>query len=55
MYKCDSCGAEFDEPRTYIERENLDGERGIFYAQRAVCPYCGEEWFEEVEDEEAET
>ena len=35
-----------------FERENLDGENGIFYAQYAVCPYCGEDWFSEIPEEE---
>ena len=39
MYRCDSCHADFDEPAIRFERENLDGENGIFYAQYAVCPY----------------
>ncbi len=51
MYQCESCHAIFTEPYTYMERENLDGENGWYYAERAVCPYCGEEWFEEVEDD----
>lgn len=35
---------DFAEPDTYMERENLDGENGWYYAERAVCPYCGEEF-----------
>ena len=53
MYRCDSCHADFDEPAIRFERENLDGEKGIFYAQYAVCPYCGEDWFSEIPEEEA--
>ena len=52
MYQCESCHAIFTEPYTYTERENLDGENGWYYAERAVCPYCGEEWFEEMEETE---
>ena len=52
MYRCDSCHADFDEPDIRFERENLDGENGIFYAQYAVCPYCGEDWFSEIPEEE---
>lgn len=51
MYQCESCHAIFTEPDTYMERENLDGENGWYYAERAVCPYCGEEWFTEVGDD----
>lgn len=52
VYKCEACGAIFFEPYTYQVRENLDGENGIFYAQYAVCPYCGEDWFSEIPEEE---
>lgn len=49
-YKCETCGAIFSEPYTYTERENLDGECGIETRYVEVCPWCGEEWFEEDED-----
>lgn len=52
MYKCENCGALFTEPFSCIERENLDGENGIYYAQRETCPYCGEEWFTETNEAE---
>lgn len=52
MYKCENCNALFTEPFSYMERENLDGERGVYYAQREVCPYCGEEWFTEADKAE---
>ena len=52
MYRCDSCHADFDEPAIRFERENLDGENGIFYAQYAVCPYCAEDWSSEIPEEE---
>ena len=52
MYQCESCHAIFTEPYTYMERDNLDGENGWYYAERAVCPYCGEEFFEELEETE---
>ena len=51
MYQCESCHAIFTEPYTYMERENLDGENGWYYAERAICPYCGEEFFEEESNE----
>lgn len=50
MYRCDNCGAEFDEPELHRYRENLDDENGWETATRARCPYCGEEWFRRVED-----
>lgn len=51
VYKCESCGAIFFEPYIYEVRENLDGENGIETRTVAECPSCGEEWFEEVEDD----
>lgn len=51
VYKCEACHAIFTEPYTYMERENLDGENGWYYAERAACPYCGEEFFEEESNE----
>lgn len=53
MYRCDNCGAEFDEPELYCSRENLDGENGWEITTYASCPYCGEEWFRGVKDGES--
>lgn len=53
MYRCDNCGAEFDEPKLYCSRENLDGENGWEITTCASCPYCGEEWFRGVKDGES--
>lgn len=53
VYKCQSCHAIFFEPYTYQVRENLDGENGYEVRTVEECPYCGELWFEEVEDDEA--
>lgn len=50
MFRCEWCGAEFDEPEIYCCRENLDGENGWEIATRVRCPYCGEEWFRRVKD-----
>ena len=50
MMHCDSCGADFEHPAIYRERENLDGERGYYLHETLVCPFCGEEWIEEVKD-----
>lgn len=52
VYKCEACHAIFFEPYTYQVRENLDGENGIETRTVAECPYCGEEWFEEMEETE---
>lgn len=51
MYRCEACGVLFDEPSRYPMRENLDGENGWETRYVACCPWCGEEWYEEVEDE----
>lgn len=48
MYKCEACGALFDEPSVYPTRENLDGENGWETRTAESCPWCGEEWFREV-------
>jgi DNA-directed RNA polymerase subunit RPC12/RpoP len=53
MYRCDNCGAEFDEPELYCSRENLDDENGWEITTYARCPYCGEEWFRRVENGES--
>lgn len=55
-YVCFHCGAAFDEPEYKTVRENLDGERGIWEHEEAVCPYCGKEDIEEVysDDEESD-
>lgn len=52
VYKCESCGAIFFEPYTYEVKENLDGENGIETRTVEACPYCGEEFFEELEETE---
>lgn len=51
IYQCESCHAKFSIPYTYPVRENLDGENGIETRTVAECPFCGEEFFEEVEDD----
>lgn len=46
MFKCLYCGAEFDEPRRV--------PAGLFLGNPMVheeCPECGEDMFEEVDDE----
>lgn len=50
MMHCWACGADFEHPAIYRERENLDGERGYYLHETLVCPFCGEEWIEEVKD-----
>ena len=40
MMHCESCGADFEHPAIYRERENLDGERGYYWHETLVCPFC---------------
>lgn len=52
IFRCECCHTVFSDPRVISWRENLDGENGIEEVTEELCPYCGCEWFEEVEDEE---
>lgn len=51
---CELCGADFEPPAIYRERENLDGERGVWLHIEESCPYCGSEFLKERKDEDAE-
>lgn len=49
MYKCECCGAVFDEP--------VHEDAGYFmynHMVHDVCPECGNDEFEEMEEEEEE-
>ena len=53
MFKCDNCGETFDEP---LEVEECVGE---FWGSPAfelwrVCPYCKDNDFHEIEEDEEE-
>lgn len=50
MFRCDACGERFEEPLLCTMQENLDGEHGWETRVVAVCPWCGEGWFKEVEE-----
>jgi hypothetical protein len=57
MYRCDYCRREFDEPKTiHTTYESLYGVSGLFGNSTPcsydVCPYCGDEDIEEVEEDE---
>lgn len=54
MMHCWACGADFEHPAIYRERENLDGERGVETQTILCCPFCGEEDIEVTKDEDAE-
>lgn len=50
MFRCNFCGAEFFEPEIRTSTENLDGENGWWTHSEGVCPWCGDEDFEEIEE-----
>ena len=54
MFRCNYCGAEFDEPYRHRYRENLDGEFGIQDCCELLCCECGSDEIEEVFESEDE-
>ena len=57
IYKCQACGAYFDEP--YTVRICLEDEYGVgslfhdrHYVDVECCPYCDSSGFELTDDEE---
>lgn len=59
MWKCDNCGALFDEPE--VERESYEGYYGVsgmfsdrHYFSIEVCPSCGSEDIDSYCEEEDE-
>lgn len=48
MWRCNDCGAEFDEPNVRVRLENMDGENGWQEWREKFCPCCGAENIEEV-------
>lgn len=51
MFKCNDCGAEFEEPRIYYETHGFSSPP---FEERAECPNCGWTGFEECREEESE-
>ena len=51
MYRCRWCGAAFDEPDAVQVRENLDGESGWWRHTIEICPFCGADEYEEIEED----
>ena len=49
-YRCNVCGASFDEPKEVIETHGLDHPP---YERWEVCPFCREDNFDEIEEVEA--
>lgn len=52
-YVCEDCGAIFDEPEVKRWTENHGSEMQEAWAI-PVCPECGSEEFEEIENDEFE-
>ena len=53
MYRCDRCDAEFNEPDRNESWDAYDahGYVAVSYFEIEVCPSCGSEAFDEVDDE----
>ncbi len=49
-YLCENCGALFDEPECKCWRES-HGEGIVEDWEIPVCPVCGDEDFEEIEND----
>ncbi len=47
MYKCNECGAVFEEPRTVYDNHGLEGPP---YEKWVSCPRCLESDIENMED-----
>ena len=48
-YKCNSCGATFDQPKEVVETHGFDRPP---YERWLVCPYCEDSDFDEIEEDE---
>lgn len=53
MYRCDRCDANFNEPDRQDSWDSYDahGYVSVSYFEIEVCPSCGSEAFDEVDDE----
>jgi hypothetical protein len=53
VYRCDRCDAEFNEPDRNESWDAYDahGYVAVSYFDIEVCPSCGSEAFDEVDDE----
>lgn len=54
MWRCECCGAMFDEPVAKTVKENLDGENGWWESIEMYCPECGGDQIMEVQIDDAE-
>lgn len=56
MYRCNECGELFETPRIYETTYEMfygisDDIPSSTYLRLEICPHCGEEDFEEMEEE----
>lgn len=49
-YLCQECGGLFDEPRIRVVRERIDRDGNTETRRDEVCPLCGGEAFEDLDD-----
>ena len=50
-FRCQCCGRSFEDPATY--RERVGEYMGTpAYEVFEVCPFCGDSWFEEEDDDD---
>lgn len=54
MFRCNFCGAIFEQPAERVYRENMDGENGWYTWHMAVCPECFDEEIELIDMEETD-
>lgn len=51
-WQCLICGVKFDTPAVCVAKENLDGENGWETRIDYLCPVCGEDYMEEITNEQ---
>ena len=51
MFCCRACRTVFDEAESVRRMENLDGENGWWEHWDDVCPVCGSDEFDEIEED----
>ena len=51
MYRCETCGASFDQPFIKISAELIDWDGNREKHKKVVCPICFLPYFKEETDE----
>ena len=54
LWRCECCGAEFDQPYYNRYRDCLDGENGWETRCELLCPDCASDEIEEIFESESE-